>query len=231
MTTYVVEYSSNNSGGHWWLSDTDWENLEKAGWIVEWIRNSNNLFARGDRFLGALATSASLVLECGEDEDPINSFRIVLESFEKLLGQSVTDQGCNCCGSPHYFILYKVNGEDRERIVGAGGEDLLQYMYERVPNSLREAAELLKKGRILMPKFRKKPVIIEAIRISKKMTVETLEGVMTGNPGDWLITGVNGEQYFCKDDIFHKTYEPVEKDLMAFMMFHKDELDKNLPGE
>lgn len=60
-----------------------------------------------------------------------------------------------------------------------------------------------------MPKYRKKPVEIEAVQIKNKMTVETLEGTMTGNPGDWLITGVNGEQYFCKDDIFHKTYEPV----------------------
>lgn len=60
-----------------------------------------------------------------------------------------------------------------------------------------------------MPKYRKKPVEIEAVQIKNKMTVETLEGVMTGNPGDWLITGVNGEQYFCKDEIFQKTYEPV----------------------
>jgi len=60
-----------------------------------------------------------------------------------------------------------------------------------------------------MPKFRKKPVVVEATKLTRPMTVETLEGTMKGNPGDWLITGVNGEQYFCKDDIFRKTYEPV----------------------
>jgi hypothetical protein len=32
---------------------------------------------------------------------------------------------------------------------------------------------------------------------------------MKGNIGDWLITGVNGEQYPCKDDIFKKTYEEI----------------------
>ncbi|MBW4478653.1 MAG: hypothetical protein KME54_17775 [Tolypothrix brevis GSE-NOS-MK-07-07A] len=58
-------------------------------------------------------------------------------------------------------------------------------------------------------KFRKKPVIIEAVQIDNRMTVETLEGTMTGNPGDWLITGIKGELYFCKDDIFQLTYEPV----------------------
>ena len=61
-----------------------------------------------------------------------------------------------------------------------------------------------------MPKFRKKPVVIEAVQITRAMTVQTLEGLMAGNPGDWLITGVAGEQYFCKDAIFQQTYESVE---------------------
>jgi len=61
-----------------------------------------------------------------------------------------------------------------------------------------------------MPKFKKRPVVIEAVQIRLPMTVETLEGVMRGEPGDWLITGVKGEQYFCKPDIFIKTYEPTD---------------------
>ena len=40
--------------------------------------------------------------------------------------------------------------------------------------------------------------------------IETSEGKMTGNYGDWIIKGVNGEFYPCKPDIFKKTYEPVE---------------------
>lgn len=64
-----------------------------------------------------------------------------------------------------------------------------------------------------MAKYRKRPVVIEAIQITRKMTVETLEGVMTGNPNDWLITGVANEQYFCKPDIFEKTYELVEEEV------------------
>ena len=60
-----------------------------------------------------------------------------------------------------------------------------------------------------MPKFRKRPVVIEAIQITRPMTVKTLEGTMRGGPGDWLITGWAGEQYFCKDDIFQHTYEPA----------------------
>ena len=42
-------------------------------------------------------------------------------------------------------------------------------------------------------------------------SVETLEGLMIVCPGDWIITGVKGEFYPCKDDIFEATYEPAWK--------------------
>jgi hypothetical protein len=41
------------------------------------------------------------------------------------------------------------------------------------------------------------------------VAVETLEGTMRGGIGDWIITGVKGEMYFCKPDIFEATYEPA----------------------
>lgn len=58
--------------------------------------------------------------------------------------------------------------------------------------------------------FRKKPVVIEAYQTEEELDIFTLEGVMHAAPGDWIITGVGGEQYPCKPDIFEKTYEPVE---------------------
>lgn len=82
-----------------------------------------------------------------------------------------------------------------------------------------------------MKKFRKKPVVIEAIQwngsnmyevieftdgsdnfgfVDDKVSIETLEGVMTASLGDWIIKGVHGEFYPCKPDIFEKTYEPVD---------------------
>lgn len=84
-----------------------------------------------------------------------------------------------------------------------------------------------------MAKFRKKPVVIEAehfvfgnedrafnfIRCnavpitnvdgSKSIEIQTLEGVMRAEQGDWIIKGVKGEFYPIKNDIFLKTYEPV----------------------
>lgn len=41
--------------------------------------------------------------------------------------------------------------------------------------------------------------------------VETLEGWMRVSHGDWIITGVKGNKYPCKPDIFQLTYEPVEE--------------------
>jgi hypothetical protein len=43
------------------------------------------------------------------------------------------------------------------------------------------------------------------------LSIQTLEGVMSANMGDWIIQGVQGEFYPVKSDIFHMTYEPVEE--------------------
>jgi hypothetical protein len=63
-----------------------------------------------------------------------------------------------------------------------------------------------------MEKYRKKPVIIEAEQTDKEIIIHTLEGDMIASIGDYIITGVNGEKYPCKPDIFHKTYEKVKED-------------------
>lgn len=87
-------------------------------------------------------------------------------------------------------------------------------------------------------KFRKKPVVIEATQWfkdgdhpevkrseaydshpispgilyrSKDYYIKTLEGKMKVTAGDWIITGVKGEHYPCKPDIFEATYESVEE--------------------
>lgn len=59
-------------------------------------------------------------------------------------------------------------------------------------------------------KYRKKPIVIEAYQTDKVMYIETLEGIHKANIGDYIITGVNGEQYPCKPDIFEQTYEPAD---------------------
>ena len=58
---------------------------------------------------------------------------------------------------------------------------------------------------------RKKPVEVKAVKIEEPFEVETLEGTMKGNPGDYLIEGVNGEMYPIKPNIFEKTYQPAKE--------------------
>lgn len=58
-------------------------------------------------------------------------------------------------------------------------------------------------------KFRKKPIVVEAYQTDREMVIETLEGPHHASPGDWIITGIHGEQYPCKPDIFWETYEPI----------------------
>ncbi len=84
-------------------------------------------------------------------------------------------------------------------------------------------------------KYRKKPVVIEAIQFEDTteclmllddlglgvvvdyaakdhptLKIGTLEGTMIANIGDWIIKGIKGEFYPCKPDIFTATYEKVE---------------------
>lgn len=62
-----------------------------------------------------------------------------------------------------------------------------------------------------MPKFRKKSVIIKAVRIDEPMNIEMNAGWINGHPGEWLITDVNGDKHFCPDSAFRDMYEPVDE--------------------
>lgn len=53
----------------------------------------------------------------------------------------------------------------------------------------------------------KRPITIDAFRMPHDFTVNTLEGWMTGSAGDYLIRGVQGELYPCKEEIFEETYD------------------------
>lgn len=74
---------------------------------------------------------------------------------------------------------------------------------------------------------RKKPVVVQAVQFffgkevpgvvqykradgTPEGSIKTLEGTMYVREGDWIITGVKGEMYPCREDIFKETYEFVE---------------------
>jgi hypothetical protein len=84
-------------------------------------------------------------------------------------------------------------------------------------------------------RYRKKPIVIEAWQYARHndfshrpewfaeavaaraiviggsvIVIQTSEGAMTAQTGDWIIRGIKGELYPCKPDIFAATYEAVE---------------------
>lgn len=130
-----ITYNSNNSGGGWWLKDKDWKALEKAGWKVDWFAGQKREYFKPDadgRWLGALATSAS---------KNFKNIQEALEEFERITGQNVTDEGCNCCGAPHSFE-WKKRGEKYNEY--ASGDSLSEYLYGDSGNlSKRELLEKL----------------------------------------------------------------------------------------
>jgi hypothetical protein len=53
-------------------------------------------------------------------------------------------------------------------------------------------------------------IIDDTDQTDKELDIETLEGTMHASVGDYIITGVRGEKYPCKPDIFEQTYEPAD---------------------
>lgn len=43
----------------------------------------------------------------------------------------------------------------------------------------------------------------------ESLWIETLEGIMRANPGDWIVRGIKGEYYPCKPDIFAANFEVI----------------------
>jgi len=56
----------------------------------------------------------------------------------------------------------------------------------------------------------KKPIPVKCFQIDEPFTVETMEGLMKGKKGDWLMIGIHGEMYPCDKVIFEKTYSLLE---------------------
>ena len=52
----------------------------------------------------------------------------------------------------------------------------------------------------------KKNIPVEAYQTKKPIDIRTLEGVMHANAGDWIVTGIEGEQWPVKKEIFEKKY-------------------------
>lgn len=158
-----VKYSSNNSGGDWWLTDEDWRRLEEAGWEVEWGRVyfchgkyvsawqkappgkptpcAEGTACEGHRLYDSYAEAVAagdgarwLGALATRASVEAEDMGTAIREFERITGQEASDEGCNCCGAPHSFSA------DGEYL---SGEDSLPYLFpgKTIPKSLREALE------------------------------------------------------------------------------------------
>lgn len=140
MTTLLkVDYTSNNSGGGWWLNDEDWLALEKAGWDVSW---GPTLFCK-DRFgiasaygvpapavcTGAKVCPGHQVAQSYDDireNDKLRFLRAAatraskhfeslaagIQEWEEITKKDSSALGCyDCCGAPHSFEAYDPDDE------------------------------------------------------------------------------------------------------------------------
>jgi hypothetical protein len=133
--------------------------------------------------------------------------------------------------------LRRLDKDDRQALISLGLTALFCVIERR--RRERPASGLARvssgAGEYAMSKFRKKPVVIDAMQFfppegfapgqtiggvhhsgcsdngEAMYTVRTLEGHMQIRPGEWLITGIKGELYPCRPDIFEATYEPVSE--------------------
>lgn len=79
----ITIYETNNSGGHWWFSQDDWNALINAGWKPIHFRGW---------------------VEKAWRELPLKA---AIAEFDEVTSQSSSDEGCSCCGHPHYFYEYE----------------------------------------------------------------------------------------------------------------------------
>ncbi len=145
-----VEYTTNNSGGEWWLKDKDWIALEKAGWYVDWggmryfCHSKFDLQKRpdgkpepcpsedacpGHRRCDSIAEARknpgplSLDSLAKRAQKEFDTPGAAMREFQEITEQSVTDEGCNHCGPPHNFSWKggSASGEDCENYLGDDG--------------------------------------------------------------------------------------------------------------
>jgi hypothetical protein len=115
---------------------------------------------------------------------------------QQLKAMAVKPETCGCIRGDGYILTCEEHTEEIRK--GGGGEEV---------------------------KYRKKPVVIEAQQFwanshdgwpqgvykdGDGWAIDTLEGPYVVSEGDYIITGVKGERYPCKPDIFELTYEKVE---------------------
>ena len=178
-------------------------------------------------------------------------YQLMVEDDEMLMGSQWEEMYCNEYDTPKSILNNFINiylatnfvdvDDDLQTTPLANQEEkivaLIKYL-EKIINDLKNRISSENNinnwgGKM---KYRKKPVVIEAIKYEKEHIdraldfcdnnehikynpedneyyIHTLEGDMKVSEGDYIIKGINGEFYPCKPDIFEKTYEKLDEEI------------------
>lgn len=82
-----------------------------------------------------------------------------------------------------------------------------------------------------MAKYRSKTFVVDAAEARQTEQIQTTEGTLTAQPGDWIVTGVRGERYPVKPDSFEAMFEPAEEGRREQRDRERDEQEQPTPRD
>ena len=102
-------------------------------------------------------------------------------------------------------VLYEIGKRAAEKQIESG-HFIKKFGLDAVSDEGLMRFTQNKKYKLDFENYVKKPVIVRAAQIDEPFEVETLEGIMRGKPGDFLMKGIDGEMYVCDKSLFKRTY-------------------------
>lgn len=118
MPKFEVQYSSNNSGGYFWVDAEYGKLMENAGWDVDYIQKDSTLYDEGEQVY-----HARKIFEAIAEDVAIAT---AIAEFEYITGQDASAEGCPCCGPPHSFYTY-LHREIPPELEGYDWEEAFAY--------------------------------------------------------------------------------------------------------
>ena len=137
---------------------------------------------------------------------------LAAEELKKLTGKDYNreevDKLVEMSNADSRFELYEIGLAAAEKQVDPGHFETT-FMPAREAASSGNSILRFVKGIIPELDFQlvtKRPIAVRCYRMSEPFEVETLEGLMKGRAGDYLMIGVNNEMYPCAKEVFEQTY-------------------------
>lgn len=189
---------------------------------IQFMSEANSFNQMILQWLSDSPTAEHINSEIGDLKDDIPRYSYALsyvrydavldDVFLKSLGFSLTKQDIgrlSCMDNARNTKLYSDIGTRTANKLVTSEHIPAHFDVSKVCNKVALRVFQGDKLSYVFKKYIKKPIPIQAIQISEPFEVQTLEGLMKGKAGDYLIRGVQGEYYICDKDVFMYTYQTI----------------------